>query len=486
MNLRSLTRSLLAAISLLLAFQATAQNKSLYKYHDLSSFYYKDKKDSLKKAWACPTIFKQKETQKKYKELWEERSQFLTASISDNSYIHDKVVYHYVQEIVDQLVKANGAMITVPPFLLLDRSSSVNAYAIGNNVIAVNLGLIAYAHTREEIAFAIAHELSHNMLNHTDNMIRQRAEWLTSQAYKDSLNAVLDSKYGRLSRLKKVYENYSFSRSRHQRYRESEADSLALILLKKSNFSFDATLFLHLDSSDIQYKQPLKHPLKDYFTAYNVVFEETWTQRRSKGLSTKAYNFKDTTGLEDSLKTHPDCAQRYEATRLQTTAGGTFTPVDAAVRETANKMMLWNLYDNENYTYVLYRLMLEKDKGSNDPWYDMMFSNVFSSLQYSDRELHRFAAIGVVPKEYISRHFYELQNMLEQMPRESLEQYCKTMQENACWNGAGQDEQSLKTFLHKLALGADRTDAAKAKAAQELISANKNSIYCELAASFDK
>lgn len=486
MNLRLLTKSLLAVYSLLLVFQAAAQNKGLYQYHDLSSFYYKDKKDSLKKAWACPAIFKQKETQKKYKELWDGRSQFLTDAISNNSYIHDKVVYNYVQDIVNQLVKANASMIPVPPFLLVDRSSSVNAYAVGNNIIAVNLGLVVYARTREEIAFAIAHELSHNILNHVDNIIRQRAEWLTSQAYKDSLNAVLDSKYGRLSRLKKVYENYSFSRSRHQRYRESEADSLALVLLKKSNLSFDAELFLHLDSSDIQFKQPLKQPLKDYFTAYNVAFDEAWTQRRSKGLSTKAYNFKDTTGIEDSLKTHPDCEQRYEVTRAQTTPNGSFTAVDPAVKERANKMMLWNLYYNESYSSVLYRIMMERDKGNTDPWYGMMFSNVFSSLQYADRELHRFTAIGVVPKEYISRHFYELQNMLEQMPRESLETYCKTMQEHASWTNAEPDERALKTFLHTLALGTDRSELAKTEAAHELMSANKNSIYCELAASFDK
>ncbi|PZF74630.1 M48 family metalloprotease [Taibaiella soli] len=484
MNLRLLTS--LALCSLLLVLQASAQSKSLYQYHDLSSFYYKNQKDSLKKAWTCPVVFREKETQKKYKELWDDRSQFLTSSISDNSYIHDQVVYNYVQGIVSQLVNANAGAIPAQPFLLIDRSSSVNAYAVGNNIIAVNLGLIVYAHTREEIAFAIAHELAHNILNHVDNIIRQRAEWLTSQAYKDSLNAVLDSKYGRLSRLKKVYETYSFSRSRHQRYRESEADSLALVLLKRCNVSFDASLFLHLDSSDMQFKQPLKQPLKNYFTAYNVAFDESWTQRRSRGLSTKAYNFKDTTSIEDSLKTHPDCEQRYEATRAQTMPNGNFTPVDPAVRMLANKMMLWNLYNNENYTYVLYRIMLEKDKGNTDPWYDIMFSNVISSLQYSDRELHRFTAIGVVQKEYISRNFYELQNMLEQMPRESLEQYAKTMQEHTSWATAGPDEQTLKAFLHTLALGTDRSEDAKKEAARTLISANKSSIYCELAASFDK
>jgi len=57
-----------------------------------------------------------------------------------------------------------------------------------------------------------------------------------------------DSKYERLSRLKKVLEGYSFSRGRHQRYHESDADSLAIVLLKKSNIAFNAAYFLRLDA----------------------------------------------------------------------------------------------------------------------------------------------------------------------------------------------------------------------------------------------
>jgi predicted Zn-dependent protease len=167
-------------------------------------------------------------------------------------------------------------MIKVKPLLLIDRSSSVNAYALGGNVIAVNLGLIDFAKTREELALAIAHELSHNILDHVDNVMKERAEWLTSDEYKASLNAVLDSKYERFTRLKKVLENYSFDRSRHQRYHESDADSLAVILLKKSKIAFDANFFLRLDSADLQYKLPLQHPLKEYFSSYRLSFEDSW------------------------------------------------------------------------------------------------------------------------------------------------------------------------------------------------------------------
>ncbi|WP_315817595.1 M48 family metalloprotease [Paraflavitalea speifideaquila] len=197
----------------------------------------------MKKAWVCPVLYKEKETQKKYKEIWDSRSSFLTDAIESNSYVHDKEVFSYVYGIVSQIANANRDRVPVAPFILLDRSSSVNAYALGNNILALNLGLITFSQSREELALVLAHEMSHNILAHPENAMKQRAELLTSEEYKNSLNAVLDSKYERLTRLKKILANYSFSRSKHQRYHESDADSLAIILLKKAEISFTATYF---------------------------------------------------------------------------------------------------------------------------------------------------------------------------------------------------------------------------------------------------
>src|SRR5581483_10894673 len=129
------------------------------------------------------------------------------------------------------ITDANHSLVPVKPFVLIDRSSSVNAYAVGSNVLAVNLGLITFSQTREELALAIAHEMSHNILHHVENAMQQKAEWLSSDEYRQSVSDVLNSKYERLSRLKKVLEGYTFSRNRHQRYHESEADSLAVLLL---------------------------------------------------------------------------------------------------------------------------------------------------------------------------------------------------------------------------------------------------------------
>ena len=482
-----MTPKILWSVALLiLSATSYAQDNGLYTYQDLSHIYYARAKDSLRKAWTCPPLFKDKTTQKKYKEIWDGRTEMITDNINTDDYVHDKEVYSYIESIVHQIADANHQLVPERPLLLIDRSPAVNAYSIGGNVIAVNLGLITFAESREELALAIAHEMSHNILHHAENAMQQKAEWLCSDEYRQSLNAVLDSKYERLSRLRKVFEDYSFSRSRHQRYKESDADSLAIILLKRSNIPFEANYFLHLDSADLTYQTPLKHSLSAFFTAYHIPYEETWSQRHSHGLSTRSYSFADTSTLADSLKTHPECADRYLKTRNLSAANAHLTPIPQNIQDKANKMLLWNLYSSVSLTPCLYRILLIKDKGNTDTWYDFMLSNIFAGLYYSDRMLNRFNAIGVMQKEYISKEYYALQTLLEQIPRENHVQSCKILQDEGFWKKLPPAEKDMKTFVFTLALDPDSSDKNKARAARLFSSGNANSMYCEFAQNFEK
>ena len=487
-NMRPIPKcfSLLLLLLTVVSHTSRSQTNELYSYQELSHLFYQKQKDSLKKEWTCPTRYKEKETQKKYKEIWDERTNFFLGAIADDDYVYDKEICDYLGGIYNEIAKANKTYLPVQTMLLLDRSPSVNAYAIGNNVVAINLGLIFFARSREEIALTLAHEMSHNILQHAENSMRKRAEWLTSEEYKQSLEDVLDSRYERLTRLKKIFENYSFNRSKHQRYRESDADSLAIILLKNAHMAFDPAFFLRLDSADMVYREPLKQPIKNYFSSYNVAIEDAWLKKRSKGLSTRNYNFQETVTLQDSLKTHPDCIERYNNTKSAATPDQKITPVPAHIREKADKMMIWNMYCNMHLAPCLYRVLMEKDNGNKDPWYDFMLHNIMLELFHADKELHRFSAIGVTQKEYISKDYYELQTMLEQIPRDALEKSCQQLQSAAFWAGMPQPENGLKSLLNVLTANAENPDNAGVKAAKEFVSSYSSSLYCEYAKEIEK
>jgi hypothetical protein len=281
----------------------------------------------LKKAWSCPEAFKEKAAKKKYKEIWDSRTDWVTDYIANDAYVHNKEIGDYVQSIVNQLVSANRSLLPNSPLVMLDRDASVNAYAVGGNFLAVNLGLIAWCKTREELAFTLAHELSHNILKHWETSTYETAKWLSSDEYKQSLNSVLDSKYDRLTRLEKVMEN------------------AVMVFLQD-----------------------------------RIIFQ-------------------DRVNLDDSLKTHPDCPVRYEKTKQWATANPTFTPVPRNIHEIATRMLIWNMYTSTSLTSCLYRILLIKDEGNTDPWYDFMVSNIITGLLFADHKLSRFYAIALDPED---------------------------------------------------------------------------------------
>ncbi len=458
-----------------------SQENEFSKYSDLSKFAFAKQKDSLKKSWAVPATYKNKKTQTKYAEIWKGRTDFLLDAIEGNDFLYNKEIFDYLNDLITQLIAGNKDLIPIRPLLLIDRNESVNAYAIGGNVIAVNLGLMRFVQTREELALIIAHELSHNILNHAENAMRQKAELLTSDEYNASLNEVLSSKYGRLTKLNEVLKTYSFSRSKHTRYKESEADSMAIVLLTKSKILFNANYFLRLDSTDNEYRTPLLQPAKTYFTSFNLNLDEQWFVKKTKGLSSRNYNFSKGEELSDSLKTHPQCIERYNATKSLSSTAGTYTLIPESIHEAADKMIVWNLYSNMNLTSALYRIMLIKDKNNKDPWYDVMIYNIFAGLYYADKKLARFNSIGVVPKELISKDYYSTQTLMEQIPTENLESALKTMGALPFWSTASKDSRGFKTLLTSWLSTQDMSKKQQEKTSKEFIANYPTSIYSEIA-----
>jgi hypothetical protein len=400
-----------------------------YGYRDLSSFSYNDQQSLLRKLKPGSDVFTDKKAQKKYVELSEDQRQSIINGFEQNNFVRQPEIAAYLEAIAVSLQKTNPSLLPATPLILLDRSDIVNAYALGNNIIVINAGLLLFVESREELALIIAHELAHNILLHAENSLRETARRISSDEYNQSLNAVLDSKYERLSRLKKIMTSYSANRSRHTRYHESSADSLAIVLLKQAKIGFDAKFFLRLDSVQPAMHKQLQQPVRHHFEQYKLAFEESWL-KQARGLSSRNYQFKDSSETnEDSLKTHPDCGKRYEATKSLSDDGMIGTPIPTQVKDIAQKIVTWNKIASLELTPALYYIFLEKQKNNPDPWYDLMASTIFSLLNYAEKDLRRFNAVGTRLKEHVAPAYYDLQLSLTRMNREVLEKNCSVLRE---------------------------------------------------------
>ncbi len=365
---------------------ASATPVSVYS-QDLSGIYYSRQKDSLQKNWTCPTIFFDKAIQKKYQQLWDKRTQQLTTAIADNQFVHDTLVNPYLDAIVQQITKGNGTMVPVKPMLLLDRSPLANAWSPGGNIVVIDLGMMVFARTREELALVIAHEMAHNILHHYEWTIQQKAKNATTEANR-------------------------------QLQHEKIADSFAIVLLRNSHIGFDARYFLHADSSDQVLHQPLAHPLTWYFTSRHLPCETAWLNPGKGGLPAAG-------APDEESATHPDGMNRFMSTRKVTAWRTTPSRLPGTLTEAANKMLIKSLYESGKLTACLYRILLRMDKPDTDSWYEVLFSSVFHRLYEEDNRLARGEAIDAKPKEYLSADYYALQTMLERIPHDMLQRYGK-------------------------------------------------------------
>jgi len=107
----------------------------------------------------------------------------------DPDYLDDPVLTDYLQSIWQPLMAAARARGDVPPELgerlawelMVDRSKTVNAFALPGGYLGVNLGLLAITERPEELASVIAHELSHVSQRHIARMVASQerlAPWM--------------------------------------------------------------------------------------------------------------------------------------------------------------------------------------------------------------------------------------------------------------------------------------------------------------------
>jgi len=97
-----------------------------------------------------------------------ETQTFLRQELEKGNLIYGTLLNTYVDRVVDNLVGEDLVFRSKVHVYIL-RSAEVNAFATPQNEVFVNLGLLAQVSNESELAFVLAHELSHIALEHKYN-----------------------------------------------------------------------------------------------------------------------------------------------------------------------------------------------------------------------------------------------------------------------------------------------------------------------------
>ncbi len=318
----------------------------------------------------------------------------------------------YLDSILDNFIRNNDALKDKNIKVFLTKNPAPNAFSIGNGSIMSNIGLFSILENDHQLLSVIAHEMAHEILQHSHKSILHQANLNISVFSNDSAfrrNLKLE-KYNRGTKSFQKLKNLLYEEGELRRKHESEADSLGYLLYKKSDSpsmefvnalltlkKYDSVPSITLDSNI-------------YLKAFNLPdlpFNEEWT--KSESFETYNYDlFKDKID-SDSIKDHPEIENRI--TKLRST----FAELDAKslknekiaashtfikLQNIANKAYVENLHYNNKYGLSIYLILKRLENNFEDTylrkWLGINFKAIYEAKK--KYQLNRYVD-RIVPKE---------------------------------------------------------------------------------------
>ncbi|MES2800749.1 MAG: M48 family metallopeptidase [Bacteroidota bacterium] len=200
----------------------------------------------------------------------------------------------YASEVVDRLLKDDPTLRSKLRIYTI-KSNAANAFSTDQGILFITTGLIAQLTSEAQLAYILAHEISH----YTEKHVIETYSWQT----KKSNNSLHIEKLS----------NYS-------KEKEFEADKLGLTLYNKAGYAvdaiyetFDVLMYSYLPFEEIEFP-------KNYFNTANIFLPDYL-------FPTEKYEIKAEEDYDDSESSHPNIKKRKEAVTAEI---GTFANWGAA------------------------------------------------------------------------------------------------------------------------------------------------------------
>lgn len=273
------------------------------------------------------------------KELYDARKKEVLDQFKQKAVITDTELHEYLMKIVNMLKQANPSLSSHPMQIFFSRSFIPNAVSYGDGTILFHIGLFRQLHNEAEAAFILGHEIGHYVLGHSDQKIRKYIEKVNSDSVQQLLIKLKKQEYNTGHELDQLERETMLGLSHHSREFEKQADSFAVVLLLKSGYDVNAaeTCLAMLDSVDVDgYAGDL--PLQDILGFKEYPFRNKWLQKEESIFAQSEVTKNE---LSDSLKTHPDCAQRiiFIKPMMKGQSGGKLFLIDSQYFRTVQKTM---------------------------------------------------------------------------------------------------------------------------------------------------
>lgn len=232
----------------------------------------------------------------------------LTLMVKHRLVILDDTLHRWVDDIVNTIAAANSLK-RKPQLVLVMKSTTCNAYSVGEGTIVITTALLANLHTDSELAFTLAHEMAHEELEHGSKRLFYTVERRRQQK---SNKVIRQAAQGDITtEAIDTLRSLAYAAQRYSREHEMQADSLGLVLMHRAGYDTWASFSMLsvLDSGDYS-KERLGRRLFKPFEFANYPFQEYWLH---PPLTMYTRRPEDTYLISvDSLESHPDVLLRQK------------------------------------------------------------------------------------------------------------------------------------------------------------------------------
>jgi hypothetical protein len=225
----------------------------------------------------------------------------------DKQYIEEPFVKKYLKSILDSISVRNGLKEKFD--IVCTRYVVPNAFNMGDYKLYVNIGILEQLKNEAQLAFLLAHELSHQLLFHVQDNFIANEKLSKDKTVKKEIKDIKKAKYNKLDKTFQFVKNYNYDFAKYSRANEKSADSMAVVLISKTDYDLfeGKSLMTILDHSD---EDSTRIDYSKYLDDKSKTLKPEWTIATPHTI-----DFGHKSELEfdkDSIKTHPDIPIRIK------------------------------------------------------------------------------------------------------------------------------------------------------------------------------
>jgi Zn-dependent protease with chaperone function len=314
------------------------------------------------------------------KRVYQERYNNQLELLNSGSLLIQSPLQNIMDSLLSLIVHTNH--IESPLRVFVTDDLNPNAYATGDGMLFVNIGLLPHFHTTEELIYVLCHEIAHDVQKHTVQHVFDMAALFTSSAFKREVQSAANSEYRKATKTEMVLRSKLASSFRHKQKKELEADSiglqyyLALGLPKEHAFSALWTL-KNIDTERDYSDLDVERFVQKWF---GEKAQPSWTLTQEGSLGAVAYR---PPAIPDSLRTHPEIPVRVRTLMQQPLVDTVMHPEPSSeylrIVEMAQSEIQFAWFEYGNYGRASF-ILAARSQTSTDPVYTALLSCSFSLM----------------------------------------------------------------------------------------------------------